>query len=254
LKVWQISTALSFSNGSQAKEVKILFTGLIQSMGQLQQLSQYQLKITCQTPADPALKDIALGDSIAVDGVCLTVEKILPKGFIASASPETLSRSTLGKIVDSAHAQVNLEPSLRAGSKIGGHFVTGHVDGIGQLDRAERIANAWEISFRQISPRVARYIVTKGSVAVNGISLTVANCSHAGDWFSAAVIPVTYAETNLQYLKPGDWVNLEADVLGKYVEKFSRMPKADLPLKTLPLEDRQAEMSPAFLAEHGYLA
>jgi riboflavin synthase len=225
-------------------------------MGQLQQLSQYQLKITCHTPEDLVIKDIALGDSIAVDGVCLTVENILPKGFIASASPETLSRSTLGKIIDSDNAPVNLESSLRAGSKIGGHFVTGHVDGVGQLDRAERIANAWEISFKQISPQVARYIVTKGSVAVNGISLTVADCNQAGDWFSVAVIPVTYAKTNLQYLKPGDWVNLEGDVLGKYVEKFSRIlpGKAVTTSETSPLEERPTEMSLSFLAEHGYLS
>lgn len=170
-----------------------MFTGLIQSIGQLQHLSPYQLKVTCQTPQDPILIAIALGDSIAVDGVCLTVEKILSQGFIATASPETLSKSTLGEV--SENGLVNLEPSLQVGSKIGGHFVTGHVDGMGRLDSAERTANAWEISFRDVSPRVARYVVNKGSIAVNGISLTVAECSVAGDWFSTAVIPVSYTET-----------------------------------------------------------
>ena len=223
-----------------------MFTGLVQTVGQLQHLGAYQLKITCKSSRDRVLVDIELGDSIAVDGVCLTVEKILEKGFIASASPETLAKSTLGKVLD--NGQVNLEPSLRVGSKIGGHFVTGHVDGIGQLDRAERIANAWEISFRSVSPQVARYIVTKGSIAVNGISLTVADCSESGDWFSTAVIPVTYAETNLQYLKPGDYVNLEGDVLGKYVEKFSRdssQSNSDAEGKT--------PISVGFLSEHGYI-
>ncbi|CAN5589841.1 riboflavin synthase [soil metagenome] len=229
-----------------------MFTGLVQSLGQLQHLGQYQLKITCPTANAPILVGIALGDSIAVDGVCLTVEKILPQGFIASASPETLDKSTLGKVLD--NGKVNLEPSLRVGSKIGGHFVTGHVDGIGQLDRAERVANAWEISFKQVSPLVARYIVNKGSVAVNGISLTVAACSPSGDWFSTAVIPVTYAETNLQYLRPGDWVNLEGDVLGKYVEKFM----GDRTLSPHHLQDGIGEpsedLSMAFFAEHGYLS
>lgn len=193
------------------------------------------------------LQGIELGDSIAVDGVCLTVEKILTQGFIASASPETLSKSTLGKILD--NGRVNLEPSLRVGSKIGGHFVTGHVDGIGQLDKAEQVGNAWEISFREVSDRAARYIVNKGSIAVNGISLTVAECSISGHWFSTAVIPVTYHDTNLQYLRPGDWVNLEGDVLGKYVEKFTRDRQA-----TLTAEEESSEsLSMAFLADHGYL-
>ncbi|MEO0769611.1 MAG: riboflavin synthase, partial [Cyanobacteria bacterium J06649_4] len=139
----------------------------MQSVGQLQRLTPYQLKITCQTAHDVVLRDIALGDSIAVDGVCLTVEKILTKGFVAAASPETLAKSTLGKVAE--NGKVNLEPSLRVGSKIGGHFVTGHVDGTGQLERAEQDANAWEMSFRGVSPKVARYIVNKGSIAVNGI-------------------------------------------------------------------------------------
>ena len=224
-----------------------MFTGLVQSVGQLQHLGSYQLKITCESLRDRVLQNIELGDSIAVDGVCLTVEKILEKGFIASASPETLAKSTLGKVLD--NGQVNLEPSLRVGSKIGGHFVTGHVDGTGQLDRAERIANAWEISFRSVSPQVARYIVTKGSIAVNGISLTVADCSESGDWFSTAVIPVTYAETNLQYLKPGDYVNLEGDVLGKYVEKFARGER-DRPGEN---SINQVPISVGFLAENGYM-
>lgn len=241
-----------------------MFTGLVQSVGQLQHLGQYQLKITCTTAQDIVLADIALGDSIAVDGVCLTVERILTQGFIASASPETLDKSTLGQVLD--NGLVNLEPSLRVGSKIGGHFVTGHVDGVGVLDRADKIANAWEVCFKDVSPQVARYIVTKGSVAVNGISLTVADCSASGDWFSTAVIPVTYAETNLQYLRPGDWVNLEGDVLGKYVEKFSRSSgspvqgtgQTDGFDEGLAIADRRSEaaldVSMSFLSEHGYLS
>jgi len=237
-----------------------MFTGLIQSVGQLQKLSPYQLKISCQSPHDPVLAEIVLGDSIAVDGVCLTVEKILAKGFVAAASPETLSKSTLGEIAE--NGKVNLEPSLRVGSKIGGHFVTGHVDGTGQLERSQQTGNAWEMSFRGLSPLVARYIVSKGSIAVNGISLTVADCSASGDWFSTAVIPVTYAETNLQHLRPGDSVNLEGDVLGKYVEKFTRVgsPQASIPnYAVLGREQKNArddsvqDPSLAFLAEHGYL-
>lgn len=240
-----------------------MFTGLVQSLGQLQPLGPNQLKITCLTPQDPILQGIALGDSIAVDGVCLTVEKILPQGFIAAASPETLAVSTLGKVLE--NDRVNLEASLRVGSKIGGHFVTGHVDGIGQLEQARQTANAWEMSFSAIAPPVARYIVRKGSIAINGISLTVADCSARGDRFSVAVIPVTYRETNLQYLKPGDWVNLEGDILGKYVEKFTGSAGGtpspqlaahlDLDRDDYGKSAEQAEeISPDFLAEHGYLS
>ncbi len=225
-----------------------MFTGLVQSIGRLQHLGPYQLEITGLASSDRILYDIAFGDSIAVDGVCLTVEKILSNGFVASASPETLKKSTLGQVLDNSY--VNLEPSLRVGSKIGGHFVTGHVDGIAQLDRAERTANAWEISFKHLSPQVARYIVRKGSVAVNGISLTVADCSPSGDWFSTAVIPVTYTDTNLQYLQSGDWVNVEGDVLGKYVEKFARAGAN--PNLELADSDMATDLSLAFLAEHGY--
>ncbi len=235
-----------------------MFTGLVQSIGQLQHLSQYQLKITCPTIQDPVLAGIELGDSIAVDGVCLTVEQILTKGFIAAASPETLDKSTLGKV--SENGKVNLETSLRVGSKIGGHFVTGHVDGTGQLEKAEQTGDAWEICFRGVSAKVARYIVNKGSIAVNGISLTVAECSDSGDWFQTAVIPVTYAETNLQYLQPGDLVNLEGDVLGKYVEKFSRYGSSGTSASVESFgreqgarDEANGDPSLAFLAEHGYL-
>lgn len=217
-----------------------MFTGLIQTLGKLQPLDNDRLQVTCLEPCDVIMADIALGDSIAVDGVCLTVATILPNGFIVTASPETLSRSTLGKV--SNHRPVNLEASLRVGSKIGGHFVTGHVDGQGYLSEVVKTDSAWEISFTVPSTQVARYIVPKGSIGVNGISLTVADCSPSGDWFKVAVIPVTYDETNLQYLQPNDEVNLEGDILGKYVERFTRAESAPV----------GPDISLDFLAAHGY--
>ncbi len=219
-----------------------MFTGLVQGMGTLQSLAADKLQITCSPAASGLiLPDLALGDSVAVDGVCLTVVEILPQGFVAVASPETRDRSTLGH--DSG-AWVNLETSLRVGSKLGGHFVTGHVDGTGNLKDAVATATSWELTFTTNDPRVARYIIPKGSIAVNGISLTVADCDPEGSWFTVAVIPHTYAETNLKYLQPGSQVNLEGDILGKYVEKFLRSG-------TAPGES--AGLTPAFLAEHGYL-
>lgn len=197
------------------------------------------------------LHDMTIGDSVAVDGVCLTVEEILLHGFVATASPETLSRTTLGNSARAA-TKVNLETSVRVGSKLGGHFVTGHVDGIGCLKESKQTANSWELWFTapaslasQWQHQISRYIVPKGSIAVNGVSLTVADCDQASSWFKAAVIPHTYTETNLSYLQPGSWVNLEADILGKYVEKLLG--------HGTPAGVGTDGITPTFLAEHGYL-
>jgi riboflavin synthase len=135
---------------------------------------------------------------------------------------------------------------LRVGSKIGGHFVTGHVDGQGYVDAIIKTDSAWEISFTVPKSQVARYIVPKGSIGVNGISLTVADCSSSGDWFKVAVIPVTYDETNLQYLQPNDVVNLEGDILGKYVERFTQLGNG------VASGIDQTDISLDFLATHGY--
>lgn len=231
-----------------------MFTGLIQDTGTVQLLDDDRLQILCRHTNSPILRDITVGDSIAVDGICLTVEKILPLGFIVSASPETLSRTTLQ--YSNGQCPINLEASLRVGSKLGGHFVTGHIDGIGYVESVTSTATAWMMSFTVPDRRVSRYIVPKGSVAVNGVSLTVADCNAEGSWFSVAVIPVTYAETNLQYLQPGYPANLEGDVLGKYVEKFLRLGDASPSLgdRATPWPNSApGELTPAFLMEHGYL-
>lgn len=226
-----------------------MFTGLIRAIGTLHALSNSQVQVTCST-SDAILHDLELGDSVAVDGVCLTVTQILPTGFIAAISPETIDRTILGR--QTATVAVNLEPSLRVGSKLGGHFVTGHIDGIGYLETAVQTENAWEMSFQVPDARVSRYIVPKGSIAVNGVSLTVADCSATGSWFKVAVIPLTYAETNLHTLQPGSPVNLEGDVLGKYVEKFLRLGSGAGRSAVTELEESLG-VSSTFLAEHGYL-
>jgi riboflavin synthase len=222
-----------------------VFTGLIQTLGTIKPLEGDFWQINCiSQSADVILHDLTYGDSVAVDGICLTVEKILLDGFVATASPETLRRTTLGQDL-ALLRYVNLEASLRVGSKVGGHFVMGHVDGIGQLVLSEQTATSWEMTFTAPNT-LARYIVPKGSIAVNGISLTVANYDSDTMQFTVAVIPLTYADTNLSQLIPGSWVNLEGDILGKYVEKFitsgNPLQKAD-----------DDAITPAFLAEHGYL-
>jgi riboflavin synthase len=222
-----------------------MFTGLVQTTGHLRLLDPEHVQITCHPAGQAAiLGDLEIGDSVAVDGVCLTATAILSDGFVAVVSPETLRRSTLGQAAQ-GNTPVNLETSLRVGSKLGGHFVTGHVDGQGHLQSATQTATSWEMTFTTDTDSVARYILGKGSIAINGISLTVAHCTDRGDCFTVAVIPHTYAETNLSHLQPGSPVNLEGDILGKYVEKFLRSPNS--------APSGLADISPDFLAEHGYL-
>jgi riboflavin synthase len=228
-----------------------VFTGLIQALGSIKALNKDRFTLSVLKPNLPMiLSDLAIGDSVAVDGICLTVEEILKDGFVATASPETLERTTLGT-KDRSADYVNLETSLRVGSKLGGHFVSGHIDGIGCLISSKSTERSWEMCFGApdylLQPwrdRIAPYIVPKGSIAVNGISLTVAESDLEGNWFKAAVIPHTYAQTNLSHLKIGDLVNIEGDILGKYVDRLLAHRLAS---------HKEEEISLAFLAENGYL-
>lgn len=225
-----------------------MFTGLIQALGTVRPLGGDRWQITCvtQPEEDVILRDLAIGDSVAVDGVCLTVMEVLSQGFIAAASPETLRRTTLGQQMDDGF--VNLETSLRVGGKMGGHFVMGHVDDTGRLQALEQTSTSWEMSFTA-SETITRYIVPKGSIAVNGVSLTVAEYEPVLGWFKASVIPLTYDQTNLRYLRPGSLVNLEGDILGKYVEKLIHSGSS----RNLSDDVGSDQLTPAFLAEHGYL-
>ncbi|MDS3861342.1 riboflavin synthase [Thermosynechococcaceae cyanobacterium BACA0444] len=222
-----------------------MFTGLIQGLGTISLTSASQLKVHC--PNCQFLKAVEIGDSIAVNGICLTVETYDAQSFTVTVSPETLSRSNLKNIAQT-QAPVNLEPALRVGDKVGGHFVSGHVDGVGTLTQVEDSEASWELSF-QAPKSVAAYIVPKGSIAINGISLTVANCDPSGSVFTVAVIPHTYQATNLKDLSLGSPVNLEADLLGKYAAKFlqphrdTEPPNSNYGHDLITLE---------FLAEHGY--
>jgi len=229
-----------------------MFTGLVQSLGSIGSYGQdtFEISITSHNYS-VITSDLAIGDSVAVDGVCLTVETIKERGFIATASPETLARTTLGDRQNAAK-YLNLETSLRMGSKIGGHFVTGHIDGIGCLIEAVSTATSWSVCFgmppgmsEQWQARIGRYLVSKGSIAVNGISLTIAECAADGSWFSVAVIPHTYSSTNLSCLQPGNLVNLESDILGKYVDQ--------LIAHRLPGNHQQEEISLSFLTDNGYV-
>ena len=161
------------------------------------------------------LHEFTLGDSIAVDGVCLTITSVTGQQFVADVSPETLSRTTLGS--KRKNSTVNLERALRFSDRLGGHLITGHIDGIAVIKSITQISNAIQIDF-SAPVHILRGLVEKGSVAIDGISLTVNQCTDSA--FNVMIIPFTAALTTLEHKKPGEKVNIENDIIGKYVEKF----------------------------------
>lgn len=191
-----------------------MFTGLVEEIGTVKRLTVGTVA-KLVVASNKVINDVILGDSVAVNGVCLTVTSIGAGELSFDAVPETLSRSTLKDL--HAGDKVNLEGSLRAGKMIGGHFVQGHVDGIGTVSSVRSLGDSVVIEFKA-PPEVVRYIVEKGSIAIDGTSLTVASVDDYG--FSIAVIPHTLGASTLGLRKPGDKVNLETDIIGKYVEKF----------------------------------
>jgi riboflavin synthase len=185
---------------------------------------------------------------VAVDGVCLTVVARSAAGFRADVSEETLARTTLAAKAD-RRGWVNLEPALRLADRLGGHLVSGHVDGLAAVVAVEAQPASWRLVLRWRDPAYGRYICEKASVAVDGVSLTVAGCSADGAEFWIAVIPHTWSSTTLQHLSPGDAVNLEADLLAKYTERLlaGRSPAGQPPAGA----DGPA-ITGAWLAEHGW--
>jgi riboflavin synthase len=188
-----------------------MFTGLIEEVGAVSRRSGADLAIVAET----VLEDIKEGDSVAVDGVCLTAVAINDNGFVAQMSPETIDRTTLGSLKPGD--AVNLERAMPATGRFGGHFVQGHIDGVG---RVHAIVPQGEFSLWrfQAPSEVARYLAPKASIAIDGISLTVVEPS--GDTFGVAIIPATVDATTLGGRRPGDPVNLEADIIGKHVYHF----------------------------------
>lgn len=191
-----------------------MFTGLIEDIGTVRSLSRGTVGKLIVASGKTA-RGVAIGDSVAVNGACLTVTSISGDEVSFDAVPETLSRTSLGDLRPGD--RVNLETSLKAGDPIGGHFVQGHVDGVGTVESSRSLGESQVI--RVSAPRdVLKYVVEKGSIAIDGISLTVASCDKKG--LTIAVIPHTLDATTLHLKRPGDKVNLEADILGKYVEKM----------------------------------
>ena len=191
-----------------------MFTGIIQATGKLKKENNTYLIEICDN-----LFDINIGDSIAVDGICLTVKEHFNKSFSVDISEETMKKTSLGgkSILNSI---VNLEPALRLSDRLGGHIVSGHIDGMGEVVDIEKLSKSWLLSLKWKDQKFSKYIVEKGSICVNGISLTIAEQKNNGEIFKIAVIPHTWNNTNLKLLSKGQDVNLEADALVKYVEKL----------------------------------
>ena len=192
-----------------------MFTGIIEELGSVRSIEERGDNARIIIAAKIVTAGTNHGDSIAVNGVCLTALDIHDDSFAADVSRETLLRSTLGSL--KTGTRVNLERAVTPATRLGGHMVQGHVDARGQFVSVEDHGESWTV--RIAYPReIARYLVFKGSVAVEGISLTISNL--AADYFEVAIIPKTWEVTNLSQLKPGDSVNLEVDVIGKYVERL----------------------------------
>ena len=191
-----------------------MFTGIVKAIGKLRK-NNNQLFIEILDN----YFEIEIGDSIAVDGICLTAKEIFDHTFAVDVSEETLEKTTLGN-KSNFNGIVNIEPALRISDRLGGHIVSGHVDGLGEIVKIDKLEKSWLLSIKWEDSYFSKYISLKGSICVNGISLTIADQKNNGEIFSIAIIPHTWENTNLKFLNVGQKVNLEADTLIKYVERL----------------------------------
>ncbi|MGB5353111.1 MAG: riboflavin synthase [Woeseia sp.] len=212
-----------------------MFTGIIKSIGRIAKLERRggDIRLRVNAPGLP-WAEYAVGDSIAVNGVCLTAVALREDGFDTDVSTETLAVTTLGNIKEGS--KVNLEPALAIGERLGGHLVSGHVDGIGVVRSVRSTGRAWQFEI-QVPGDIARYIARKGSVSVDGVSLTINEVSDAN--FSITIIPHTLNETIIGEYKAGTAVNIEVDMMARYLERL---------LGT----DQQGGITKAFLEAHGH--
>ncbi|MDR1695218.1 MAG: riboflavin synthase [Endomicrobium sp.] len=187
-----------------------MFTGLIEDIGIVKNISQSQITV------ETKLGSIAVGDSVSVNGVCLTAVSVNPGNFTADYSPHTDKITDLSSL--KPNSKVNLERALQLSSRLGGHIVNGHIDATAKIEKIEKTDRFFKINF-SCPENIIKYCVDKGSIAVDGISLTVSNAGLSG--FEVYIIPETFDNTALKYKKAGDLVNIETDILAKYIEKFT---------------------------------
>ncbi len=208
-----------------------MFTGIIEEIGKILSITDKKMEISAKT----VLTDTRIGDSIAVNGVCLTVTDIKKQSFAADISPETYKVTALDEM--KAGDTVNLERAMPANGRFGGHVVTGHIDGIGKVTKLQKLGDFYNL-YIEIHPNQTKYTIQKGSIAINGISLTIAEVTN--NLIKIAVIPHTFENTSLSEIKCGDNVNIETDIMAKYVEKF------------LSTSDNKSGISMEFLRENGF--
>ncbi len=215
-----------------------MFTGIIEEVGKIRKIARGKNSAVLTICAETVLENTRIGDSIAVNGICLTVTEQSSDCFSADVMHETLSRSALSRLTTGS--PVNLERALPADGRFGGHIVTGHVDGIGLVTQIRRDGTAVWYTV-QAESALLRHVVEKGSVAIDGISLTVATVGRLD--FSVSTIPHTFGKTNLHQRRKGDLVNLETDIIGKYVEKL---------LQPVPERRREHVITKELLSHYGF--
>jgi riboflavin synthase len=213
-----------------------MFTGIIAALGEITALQPKggDLKLVINA-GKLDCGDVKLGDSIAINGVCLTVVDMDNQQLSFDVSQETITRSSLAQL--KTGSQVNLEKALAVGERLGGHFVSGHVDGLGQIDSIKEVARSWQIAVN-VPSELQRYIAEKGSICIDGASLTVNKVTAKG--FEVNIIPHTLQETIIKDYKVGSKVNLEVDLIARYLERL--------------LPAQESKLTPDFLKQHGYLA
>ena len=209
-----------------------MFTGIIEEIGKVTSISTDKITINCSK----ILSDSKMGDSIAVNGVCLTITRMSNNSFTADISPETLKVTALSELKNGS--SVNLERALTLSSRLGGHIVSGHIDTIGKISKISKLKDFYELTI-DFDKSFGKYVVKKGSITINGISLTVAECGE--NFVTIAVIPHTYENTILKELAISSIVNIEFDILSKYVENF------------LSTSDNNSNITVNFLAENGFI-
>ena len=208
-----------------------MFTGIIEEIGKVLEIQSEKITIECVK----VLENTKIGDSIAVNGVCLTVTELLQNSFVANISPETLKVTSLKNLKIGGF--INLERAMKADGRFGGHIVSGHIDGCAKVIKITKNNDFYNFEF-ELNPSEVKYVIKKGSITINGISLTIAGVNN--NTINIAVIPHTYENTSLKFLKSGDFVNIEVDMIAKYVEKF------------LLSSDNKSRISLEFLQEHGF--
>ena len=223
-----------------------MFTGIIEETGKVEAVAKGSNSAVITIAAVKVLEDTKIGDSIAVNGVCLTVTSISGRKFSADVMAETLRRSSLGSLKHGS--MVNLERAMAANGRFGGHIVSGHIDGVGVISSFEKEDNAVWVEI-ETPAKILRYIVEKGSITIDGISLTVAKLTDSS--FAVSVIPHTGEETTLLNRNPGDIVNLENDIVGKYVERLMNF-KSDVRDNKSEERNNSDSITMNFLNENGF--